>query len=373
MRRPPSHRTSCTSQCGAAFACPCPSRTCAVERQADMVVGARYMWRASANRSASGGSAPSHSSALSSGSSRSDRARARCAATANMPLQRLSAACRAAARSHGGAVRALEAAKRRRKSAISAPKRPPTSTASTTRRRRHLRASFVSPPLPLVRAVTVQLPPKAQGRRKTPQLHCSAQSLTSLGWEARPQHAGAHCRFALLRGVPQTGVLGWGLGDQIPFVQNASRHWAQRVCVGSRYHQLLVQGSVSCVRTNTFREAALVLVQHAQLNTGRLFPQTMFPTEIFSRLPPRCFSFNLLSLSGMQRKSFSTCYKVIPTSSTPLSQASRQPAPLDEAWPQKRSRSGIGARSRACVFQHFFRLSGLSGVGRGVGIRTSFI
>ena len=46
MRRPPSHRTSCTShtsQCGAAFACPCPSRTCAVERQADMVVGARSM------------------------------------------------------------------------------------------------------------------------------------------------------------------------------------------------------------------------------------------------------------------------------------------------------------------------------------------
>ena len=40
----------------------------------------------------------------------------------------------AAARSHGGAARALEVATRRRKSAISAPKRPPTSTASTTRR-----------------------------------------------------------------------------------------------------------------------------------------------------------------------------------------------------------------------------------------------
>ena len=39
----PDHGTSCTSQCGAAFTCPCPSRTCAVERQADMVVGARSM------------------------------------------------------------------------------------------------------------------------------------------------------------------------------------------------------------------------------------------------------------------------------------------------------------------------------------------
>ena len=56
------------------------------------------------NRSASGGSAPSHSSALSSGSSRSVRARARCAATANISVQRWPAACRAAARSHGSAV-----------------------------------------------------------------------------------------------------------------------------------------------------------------------------------------------------------------------------------------------------------------------------
>ena len=44
------------------------------------------------SRSASGGSAPSRSAALSNGSSRSDKARARCAATANMPVQRWPAA-----------------------------------------------------------------------------------------------------------------------------------------------------------------------------------------------------------------------------------------------------------------------------------------
>ena len=97
------------------------------ERAGRRLAGTWKVWRASASTSARGGSVPSHSSAISSGSSKIDHAKARCAATANMPAQRWLVACRAAARRRGGAARAFEAAMRRRKSANSAPKRPPKS------------------------------------------------------------------------------------------------------------------------------------------------------------------------------------------------------------------------------------------------------
>ena len=102
------------------------------ERAGRRLAGTRTVWRASASTSARGGSVTSHSSAISSGSSKRDHAKARCAATANMPAQRWLVACRAAARRRGGAARAFEAAMRRRKSANSAPKRLPTSSANTT-------------------------------------------------------------------------------------------------------------------------------------------------------------------------------------------------------------------------------------------------
>ena len=87
------------------------------ERAGRLLAGTWKVWRASASTSARGGSVPSHSSAISSGSSKRDHAKACCTATANMLAQRWLVACCAAARRQrapsrqpsGGEVRQLGA------------------------------------------------------------------------------------------------------------------------------------------------------------------------------------------------------------------------------------------------------------------------
>ena len=98
--------------------------------------------RTSAKTSCSSGASPArlHSPAKR-GSSSSDAAMARCAATASRPDQRATQAARAAARSGAGTSRARCPASRRSQVAASAPNRPPTSTPTTTKRQRRARSS----------------------------------------------------------------------------------------------------------------------------------------------------------------------------------------------------------------------------------------
>ena len=76
-----------------------------------------------------------------SGSSSSDAATARCAASASRPDHRATQAARAAARSGTGTSKARCPASKRSQVAASAPKRPPTSTPTTTKRQRRARTS----------------------------------------------------------------------------------------------------------------------------------------------------------------------------------------------------------------------------------------
>ena len=88
--------------------------------------------RTSAKTSCSSGASPARLHSPASGSSSSDAAMARCAATQ---------AARAAARSGAGTSRARCPASRRSQVAASAPNRPPTSTPTTTKRQRQAHSS----------------------------------------------------------------------------------------------------------------------------------------------------------------------------------------------------------------------------------------
>ena len=95
--------------------------------------------RTSARTLCNSGASPARLHSPASGSSSSDAAMARCAASASRPEHRATQAARAAARSGSGTSKARCPASKRSQVAASAPKRPPTSTPTTTKRQRRAR------------------------------------------------------------------------------------------------------------------------------------------------------------------------------------------------------------------------------------------
>ena len=110
-------------------------------RAASRLVAGPAVQRESARTSCSSGSGlpPWHSPC--SGSSSNDVAKARCAATERMPLQRCTQAPRAVTRRAAGAAAARARASKRTNCAASRDQRPPTSTPKTTRRHRRALSS----------------------------------------------------------------------------------------------------------------------------------------------------------------------------------------------------------------------------------------
>ena len=113
-----------------------PHATAHAARAAIRLVAGAAVQRESAKTSCSSGSGPPPRHCRCSGSSSNDVAKARCAATERMPLQRCTQAPRAVTRRAAGAAAARARASRRTNCAASRDQRPPTSTPKTTRRHR---------------------------------------------------------------------------------------------------------------------------------------------------------------------------------------------------------------------------------------------
>ena len=138
-----------------------------------------------------GGSVPLLASTLARGSSNIKWANARCAAIANMPVQRCKEAWRAAARKRAGNPCALAAARLRKKLAASDPKRPPI-------------------PRPPGRACTGEPPPVPGGRRGNRVAGHAVSAWTRLtNARDRRDQGGVNSN---LRPLPQRETIGKHLG-----------------------------------------------------------------------------------------------------------------------------------------------------------------